>query len=379
MARDFSLFPRNSISLADYDRLIHAVYDAVFDATKLGQALLQLKDIFAANNVTLILPTKTGEPVPMLVASEHHRQCEVYYYQYNHLGSFFDGREREAVFDVFDFVSAEEWREHPLYLEYFRPFNILHTLAVDIGVLGDERASLRIGRDPQSPPFNSSERQVLQILVPHLKRALTASAQRDQSQHLEVLYSQTISRFALATLLLDADGAILHTNDAAEQMLKQQDGLKKVGNKLKASFSRQQTSLQHLLETALALRNEGLWHETAALSLPRPSGAVNLGLVAVPVAPKGVVQGNPPAVMLYVRDSQGPLLPEAGLLKELFKLTPAEISLTLKLCEGYNLEDACAELDIRRNTGRAHLRAIFSKTNVNRQTELVRLVLSHAT
>lgn len=377
--RAAALFPRNTISLADYDQLIHAVYDAVFDATKLGQALLQLKQIFAANNVTLILPAKAGEPVPMLVASDHHRQCEVYYYQYDHLGSFFDSRELEAVFDVFDHISPEDWREHSLYQAYFRPFNIFHTLAVDIGVLGEERACLRIGRSAHQPAFSAGERQVLQTLVPHIKRALTASAMRDQSQHLEALYSQTISRFALATILLDADGVIVHTNAAAENLLEQQDGLKRVGNKLKASFPRQQTALQKLLESALLLRLEAQWHESVALSLPRPSGAVNLGLVAVPVAAKGVVQGNPPAIMLYIRDSQGPLLPEAGLLKELFKLTPAETALALKLCEGITLEEACGELDIRRNTGRAHLRAIFSKTNVNRQTELVRLLLGHAT
>ncbi|MNU04988.1 hypothetical protein D3C72_2496320 [compost metagenome] len=33
-------------------------------------------------------------------------------------------------------------------------------------------------------------------------------------------------------------------------------------------------------------------------------------------------------------------------------------------------------LNIRRNTARAHLRAIFSKTGVRRQTELVRIMLN---
>ena len=35
-----------------------------------------------------------------------------------------------------------------------------------------------------------------------------------------------------------------------------------------------------------------------------------------------------------------------------------------------------AKKRIRRNTARAHLRAIFSKTGVRRQTELVRILLN---
>jgi DNA-binding CsgD family transcriptional regulator len=46
------------------------------------------------------------------------------------------------------------------------------------------------------------------------------------------------------------------------------------------------------------------------------------------------------------------------------------------LVNGLSLEEAAVELGIRHNTGRAHLRAIFSKTDVTRQTELIRLLLN---
>ena len=41
-----------------------------------------------------------------------------------------------------------------------------------------------------------------------------------------------------------------------------------------------------------------------------------------------------------------------------------------------SLEEAAEALSIRRNTARAHLRSIFSKTGVRRQTELVRIFLN---
>ena len=57
-------------------------------------------------------------------------------------------------------------------------------------------------------------------------------------------------------------------------------------------------------------------------------------------------------------------------------LTHAEAMLSLQMANGMTLDEAAVELNIRRNTARAHLRAIFSKTYVTRQTTLVRLILN---
>jgi DNA-binding CsgD family transcriptional regulator len=50
--------------------------------------------------------------------------------------------------------------------------------------------------------------------------------------------------------------------------------------------------------------------------------------------------------------------------------------LAIKLANGLSLEEAAEAIGIRRNTARAHLRSIFSKTGVRRQTELVRIFLN---
>jgi DNA-binding CsgD family transcriptional regulator len=69
---------------------------------------------------------------------------------------------------------------------------------------------------------------------------------------------------------------------------------------------------------------------------------------------------------------------ESEFVRQIFDLTPAEAAVTRRLTAGLSLEDAASSLDISRNTARAHLRSIFSKSGITRQTELVRLVLSSA-
>ena len=45
------------------------------------------------------------------------------------------------------------------------------------------------------------------------------------------------------------------------------------------------------------------------------------------------------------------------------------------LADGLSLDEASEALGMSRNTARTHLRSIFSKTGVSRQTLLVRLIL----
>ena len=54
----------------------------------------------------------------------------------------------------------------------------------------------------------------------------------------------------------------------------------------------------------------------------------------------------------------------------------AEAALALLLANGYTLDEAAVELKIRKNTIRAHLRSIFAKTGVRRQTTLIHLLLN---
>ena len=63
-------------------------------------------------------------------------------------------------------------------------------------------------------------------------------------------------------------------------------------------------------------------------------------------------------------------------MQRLFHFTQAEARLSLLLVDGLSLDEAAAQMAIRKNTARAHLRAIFSKTGVKRQTTLMRLLVN---
>jgi DNA-binding CsgD family transcriptional regulator len=81
-------------------------------------------------------------------------------------------------------------------------------------------------------------------------------------------------------------------------------------------------------------------------------------------------------VALFIRDAERKSEASREMVRRLFDLTPAEASLALALANGLSLDEAAETLNIRKNTARAHLRSIFSKIGVTRQTTLVRVLLS---
>ena len=65
--------------------------------------------------------------------------------------------------------------------------------------------------------------------------------------------------------------------------------------------------------------------------------------------------------------------PPEDSLRSIFKLTVAEMKLASRLAAGETVEQASEQLGIAKETARNQLKAVFRKTDVRRQSELVAL------
>ena len=135
--------------------------------------------------------------------------------------------------------------------------------------------------------------------------------------------------------------------------------------------------LQQLIQKVLSQKSSPQVALVEAMSVNRTSGQAAWGLVIQSISPDQWTEGkHRPCVAVFLRDPEIKSQPPMRLAQELFQLTPAETSLAIQLANGLSLDEASEVLNIRRNTARAHLRSIFSKTGVRRQTELVRIFLN---
>lgn len=370
------------LELAEYERIIGNIYDSAMDTRCLSDSLRELRALFQANFVTLILRVQ-DEPLlsPMVVAGDIELgEGGINHYAYYSKSTLFDDLPTDKVFTVDELMSDAEWSSSAFYLLFCQPYDCYHMLGADIRMPDGGTVRLRINRPQGHPRFTEAERAMCGMLLPHLRRALHMYSLLDRSESLGTLYSQTISRLAVGTIVLDEHGSVVQLNPVAREILDSQDGLKVVGGRLEATYPSDNRELARLVRNAFerAMHRPGKAIQVAeATSISRPSGLVSLGVVVELIPSQELLEGNgKPTVVVYVRDAVGKSLVSTVLTSQLYNLTPAETALALELANGLSLEEASELLNIRRNTARAHLRSIFSKTGVRRQTELVRIMLN---
>ena len=245
----------------------------------------------------------------------------------------------------------------------------------------DERAGTRltlwIFRDFTAEAFDSDDESLCEILAPQLMRGLELSQRMSASEVERSLYSSALDRLSVGVLILDTSGKIVTCSAKAEQALASRDGLQMQAGKLRAIEAKDDRELQSAIRAALAKATNGESGNVRGLSLTKSSGLRNLGIIIQPVPGRragGVMSAA--TVAIYVRDPDENADVANDLVRQLFDLTPAEAAVARRLAAGLSLEDAASALEISRNTARAHLRSIFSKSGITRQTELVRMMLN---
>nr|WP_180206712.1 helix-turn-helix transcriptional regulator [Pseudomonas sp. SbOxS1]NYU06979.1 helix-turn-helix transcriptional regulator [Pseudomonas sp. SbOxS1] len=363
------------LDLTRFNALVGEVYDGAHDPKLMANALKSFLKLYDANYVTLILrvPDQPDMGV-MIMAGDIEGAGDVNYMAYPRTNTPFVNQPLDRVFTVDDVMSATEWERCAYFKAFCGPNDVYHVMGADVSTPDGGKVRFRITRPKRLPNFSANERALCAMFLPHLRRALQLHNLLDRSESLSELYSQAISRLSVATLVLDESGSVLRVNPVAQEILARSDGLKLVGGRLEATYPSDNRELQRLIRAAFS---PDAPKDAEAMSVTRPSGLVNLGVVveSIPSLDWAEEKGQP-AALVYIRDASSKSLASEVVTKQLFNLTKAETALAMELANGLSLEEAAEILNIRRNTARAHLRSIFSKTGVRRQTELVRIMLN---
>jgi len=363
------------LDLADYDRMVGDIYDGALDPKPMARILENMREVFQANYVTLILrvPDQPDMGV-MIIAGDIEGEGEVIYMAYPQTNTPFANQPLDYVFTVDDIMTSTQWEQSAYFKMHCGPQGVYHVMGADISTPDGGKLRFRVTRTKSAPGFSVNDRALCAMFLPHLRRALNIHNLLDRSESLSELYAQAISRLSVATLVLDESGGVLQINPVAQGILAGGDGLKLVGGRLEATYPSDNRELQRLIRSAFT---ENTPKSAEAMSVTRPSGQVSLGLVVEPIPSLDWAdEKGKPAALVYIRDAASKSLASEVVTKQLFNLTKAETALAMELANGLSLEEAAETLSIRRNTARAHLRSIFSKTGVRRQTELVRILLN---
>jgi DNA-binding CsgD family transcriptional regulator len=192
--------------------------------------------------------------------------------------------------------------------------------------------------------------------------------------HLLVAGFEALDLVNIGLLVTSASGQLLLANRTADLILKTRDGLELTPAGAVRTSMKCTPSLSALMETGA--KTEAAGSKDSVLPLRRPSG--KRPLTAVVRAVEGAC-GNTdpmaPAILLFILDPEIPVERVETELRQLYGLTSMEARLANLLMEGKALDECCTVLGIRRSTARTHLQHLFEKVGVQRQSELVSLLL----
>jgi len=169
---------------------------------------------------------------------------------------------------------------------------------------------------------------------------------------------------------------VLHSNPAAESLLREADGLFLQDNFLLATDPGSREPLRNLLLNArppipAAFENP----PSRILPLNRSSSRHPLQLLASPLAQKHRSRSSADLVLL-VTDPEKPVNLPDDALRALFGFTPAQVEVAIGLLMGYSLEEIASLRGVSVGTVRNQFKAMLSKTGTNRQGDLIRLLMT---
>ena len=285
-----------------------------------------------------------------------------------------------------DLVAEEEFLASTMWLEFLAPVGIgrLITGIVFSGEEHDDIPVICTCHRPFSTPFATQDADKLQLILPHISRALGVMFRLRDAEFKVATSLAALDRIPSGVLLFNSDGAVAFANGAAHRVLDQKDGLRlcaRPGDReadLLAGGSHVQDLLDEAVREAIAPDIRSPRHFSRALTIPRLSGktAYVLHFSSLPSRNEFGVGADAPRAIAFLNDGAAPIRLDGGLLKSTYGLTVAEIRTAELMADGCSLEEAATQLDVSVNTVKTQLKQIYDKTNTNNRAKLVRLLMA---
>jgi len=189
-----------------------------------------------------------------------------------------------------------------------------------------------------------------------------------------------LDKIPFGIVLVDENSRVKFINQVAREIVDENDCISIRKDVILPTNSRLRTTFRDLTQKIIygARSNRALPREV--MSLPRSSGNRQYSVIISPLWGNhlqfGLGKLSEPLAVLFIADPMRSRVGTPEIMRNLFGLTMSEAKLAERLVSDLTLEEAAKDMGIATSTARSYLKNIFSKTGVNRQSQLVKLILS---
>jgi DNA-binding CsgD family transcriptional regulator len=269
--------------------------------------------------------------------------------------------------------TPSQFERTEFYCEFFGPrrYPAFYQVGAMIDVDDGPPAVLTILRERRCGDFGESDIESLRALVPHMRRALKIRRKFAALTQMETGTGALLGSLDAALIAVDGTGRVRSLNDLAEATLRSGDVLRLCEGRLTAALADESAALQRLLGTT---GSQASSRQPPGGHLTLHSGERSLHLTVLPLGTSARgPSGGARALVTFYAPGGVPRSRELTLVS-LFRLTPAEVRVTMLLLEGLELRQIAENTAASYETVRFQLKSVFQKLGVKRQSQAVRLV-----
>jgi DNA-binding CsgD family transcriptional regulator/PAS domain-containing protein len=265
------------------------------------------------------------------------------------------------------------------YADYCRRLGISQGIGATIERNVSFTSNIAIFAGDDRVPFAADDISRVQLLMPHLQRALRIHHQLAESDLRRNELTTALENLSAGVLLVTADAKVLFMNRAARQICEARDAVYVDTTGLRACRSTDTATLRAFVGTAAQTSaGEGI-RPGGMINIARPSGHPALEVMVSPVSTGATwCFTQRAAAAVYLTDPLRIAARPEAVLARLHGFTPAEARVGALIARGRSGKQAAEELGLSYNTLKTHLKRLFAKTGTRGQRELIRVLLAGA-
>ena len=367
-----------------FERILASLYDAMLDETRWPATSALIDEACGMQGNALLVGEGPKDDVRALFFGLYYRGERREDWEREYLDIYHPIDESVPRFrqlpdsrlvHTHDLYTAEELKTSPAYQEGLRRFSGQDGLRARLdGPDGSHYAW--VTADPVTPGgWEAPQVALMRGLLPHIRQFIRVRQALAHTEALGASVTGLLDNTRVGVIHLDRRGRIVAANDRARDILRRGDGLSDRDGVLRARAPTDQTRLERLVADTLpaggAVSGSMLLRRTSVL----PQFVVHVKPVGLRQSDFGAQRTA--VLVLLVEPGNRPRI-DPTLVATTLGLTPAESRIAVWLTEGRTVREIATTTGRQESSIHWHLRQIYTKQAISRQTDLVRLVLSVA-
>ena len=274
-----------------------------------------------------------------------------------------------------DLYTDQEMETSAAYNEFRVSNSTQHGLFTAMHGLDGSAIVWSCGNSTEREGWGHDQVRVIKLLAPHIHQAARVRRAMADARALGASLAGLLENGRLGLIQLDCRGRVMEANDRARRILVERDGLRDREGVLTAGHALENDELQGLLTRALP--RSGGQGVGGSMRITRGKAHTPLVLEIHPVRGTGVAcrarQGG--ALVLIVDPARRPRI-NPDVVVKLFGLTPTESRIAVAVAAGQTVPGIAALQGCAESTVKTHLKRVYRKLGIRKQTEMVRRIMS---